>query len=159
MLIATGSMAGNGRTRMGMGTKRLLLSIQPGFRVLLNPGCLAQNHPASFQAKPSAKGRGLRTRSFETLALMVRRPASSFETLALLAPQDEARPRTTLAPQDEALMLRSARSARLEAWIPSSLAEPVIGPAEGRNRWLGPGMTGRSYAFHSGARSCATTSS
>src|SRR6266851_5215854 len=53
--------------------------------------------------------------SFETLALMVRRPASSFETLALLAPQDEAGPRTTLAPQDEALMLRSARSARLEA--------------------------------------------
>src|SRR5438128_7078081 len=39
--------------------------------------------------------------SFETLALMVRRPASSFETLALLAPQDEAGPRTTLAPQDE----------------------------------------------------------
>jgi len=93
-----------------MGTKRLLLSIQPGFRVLLNPGCLAQNHPASFQAKPSAKGRGLRTRSFETLALMVRRPASSFETLASLAPQDEAGPRTALAPQDEGtLMLRSAR--------------------------------------------------
>src|SRR5712691_7020019 len=39
--------------------------------------------------------------SFETLALMVRRPASSFEMLASLAPQDEAGPRTTLAPQDE----------------------------------------------------------
>jgi hypothetical protein len=23
-------------------------------------------------------------------------------------------------------------------WIPGSLAEPVIGPAEGRTRWLGP---------------------
>src|SRR5438128_10659800 len=34
-------------------------------------------------------------------------------------------------------MLRSARSARLEAWIPASLAEPVIGPAKGRTRWLG----------------------
>jgi len=39
--------------------------------------------------------------SFETLSLMVRCPASSFETLASLAPQDEAGPRTTLAPQDE----------------------------------------------------------
>jgi CO/xanthine dehydrogenase Mo-binding subunit len=78
-------------------------------------------------------------------ARMPRRPASSFETLATLAPQDEAGPRTTPAPQDEAgprttpapqdeagprttpapqdealkqdedLMLRSARSARLEA--------------------------------------------
>src|SRR5216683_699815 len=44
---------------------------------------------------------GLPLKSFETLALMVRRPASSFETLASLAPQDEAGPRTTLAPQDE----------------------------------------------------------
>ncbi len=47
--------------------------------------------------------------SFETLALMVRRPASSFETLALLAPQDEAGPRTTLAPQDEGGMDAGAR--------------------------------------------------
>jgi hypothetical protein len=32
----------------------------------------------------------MQTLSFETLALMVRCPASSFEMLAALAPQDEA---------------------------------------------------------------------
>jgi hypothetical protein len=48
------------------------------------------------------------------------RPPSSFETLAALAPHDEAEPRTTLAPQDEAfemgaLAIESAVKASLFA--------------------------------------------
>jgi hypothetical protein len=30
-------------------------------------------------------------------------------------------------------------------WIPGSLAEPVIGPAKGRTRWLAPRNDGAPY--------------
>src|SRR5439155_22202318 len=80
--------------------------------------------------------------SFETLALMVRRPASSFEMLASLAPQDEAGPRTTLAPQDEGPHAEERTEVRISKHgfrTPSmslSSGRPKAGPVGS-----GPGMT------------------
>ena len=36
----------------------------------------------------------------------------------------------------------------LGLWDPGSLAEPVIGPAEGRTRWLGPRNDAKNRESH-----------
>src|SRR6266403_5691931 len=87
--------------------------------------------------------------SFETLALMVRRPASSFETLAALAPQDEAGPRTTLAPQDEGPHAEERTKVRISK---HGFRTPSMSLSSGRPK-AGPVGSGTRNDGHNGRNS------